>query len=124
MYFTCHGYAGAQVRQRYLFCENLDSLFENRRYVGDHLGEEMEGRSAEEVDCLERAISTSQILESDCRLQKFKDGNEQFIDSDLDDDALDAAVRALVVDLEAECAEQQQFAEDLERLSRGCPKGF
>ena len=119
MYFTCHGYAGAQVRQRYLFCENLDSLFENRRYVGDHLGEEMEGRSAEEVDCLERAIRTSQILESDCRLQKFKDGNGQFIDG-----APDAAVRAFVDVLEAECAEQQRFTEELERLSRGCPKGF
>ena len=121
MYFTCHGYAGEQVRQRYLFCENLDSLFQNRSYVGEHLGEEMEGRSAEEVDCLERSIRTSQILESDCRLQKFKEGNDQFIDDALDDDALDAAVRAFVDVLEAECAEQQQFTEELERLSRGCP---
>ena len=73
----------------------------NRRYVGDHLGEEMEGKSAEEVNCLERSIRTSKILESDCQLQKFKDGNEQFING-----APDAEVRAFVDVLEAECAEQ------------------
>merc|ERR1712242_230090 len=67
-YFTYHRYAGEQVRERYLFCERLDSLFEDRSYVGNHLNEDMEGRSDEEIDCLNRAIRTSKILESDCRL--------------------------------------------------------
>ena len=78
----------------------------DRPYVAEHLQEDIVDKPDAEIDCLNRAIRTSKIIEADCRLQKLQEYSDN-VDPN-DDDMADFTVdqRLILDDIEAQCQEQ------------------